>query len=341
MTKNLRELASENDRTNSGVTELLGTFSAIWMTLIAPIIVGIFISHWFSLSEGETINSVVLVFAAIFILVHFFLSYLEIKSKKRNHTHGEVTAIYDKYNEQVSTYNRLRGVFDYSTSLNISQKTATYLVSNELDKAVGDLSKHLSGSPLPLVDSEEALLEKHLNDLLWPLIVDKGSLFDYEEASLYNVALYVYNYESDKLDVKMRFHDERIMIQNRSWSPGMGHVGMAFLHKEIKCCPDIEQSTELRSKSEHDYKTYRSFISVPIIACEDNENTETRPHGVLVLTSAKENQFELQRDQMFLLTISKLLSIYLDKYEHAKKMVSLLNHNETREGENEKNDYTS
>ncbi|PSW57085.1 GAF domain-containing protein [Photobacterium leiognathi] len=341
MTENLRELASENDKANSDITEYLGTFSAIWMTLIAPIIVGIFISHWFSLPKGETIKPVVIVFAAIFTIVHLFLSYLEIKSKKRNHTHGEVTIVYDKYNEQVSTYNRLRDVYDYNCSLNISQKTATYLVSNELDKAVGELSKYLSSSPLPLVDSEEVLLEKHLNDLLWPLIVDKGSLFDYEESSLYNIALYVYNDESDKLDVKMRFHDERIRIQNRSWSPGMGHVGMAFLHKEIKCCPDIEQSTELSSKSEHDYKTYRSFISVPIIACEDNESTEARPHGVLVLTSAKENQFELQRDQMFLLTISKLFSIYLDKYEHTKKMISLLNHNEKREPENEKNDHTS
>lgn len=324
MNINLRESAAQNDKINADIIDTINTFSTIWMTLVAPILVGMFISHYFSMQDGESLSTALKIFATVFIVIHAWLSFLQIKSKKRNHTHVEVSDLYDKYNKQVAIYNKLRENYDYQTGLNISQRTVLYLISSELDKAIGELSKHISESPIPLVDGETALSEKHLNDLLWPLVVDKGNLFNYNESSLYNLALYVYDIESDKLNVKTRFHDERIAIQNRSWSPGMGHVGMAFLHKEIKCCPDIDLSTELRSKSEHDHKTYRSFISVPIIACEDNEHTETKPHGVLVLTSANVKQFELQRDQMFLLTVSKLLSIYLDKYEHTKKMASLL-----------------
>ncbi len=99
---------------------------------------------------------------------------------------------------------------------------------------------------------------------------------------------------------------------------------MTFLHKEIKCCPSIKNSTELTTKTEHDSKYYNSFFSVPILACEDNEQTENDPHGVLVLTSASENQFNPRRDQIFLQAISKMLAVYLDKQEHAQKMAKII-----------------
>jgi hypothetical protein len=327
----IKQLAAKNDNLNADIIEKVSVFSNVWMTLIAPIIVGIFISYWFSKSDGN-IALIEWVFVAVFLSIHCFLAFFQHKVDKKYHTFPQIIALYDKYNAQVETYNKLRLSHQNTTDLSIAQITTLYLISAELDKAVGDLNKELHKEiersdlkpPLPLYDSLEALMDKHLTNLLWPLVVKKGDLFSYKEQSLYNIALYAYNDSSAKLEVKKRFYDERISVKNRDWRPGIGHVGMTFLHKAIKCCPNIQNSTELTVTSERDSKYYCSFISVPILACEDDEQTDNNPHGVLVLTSAMESQFNLARDQFFLQAISKMLAVYLDKQEHARKMVSII-----------------
>ncbi|RPF11465.1 GAF domain-containing protein [Vibrio crassostreae] len=341
--KKIKELAAENDNANAELSHQVSIFSNLWMTLIAPVIVGTLISYWFSIKSSngtetdDTSNILLLlvIFAVVFLFVHCYLAWFQIKNAKKHHTHPQVVELIDTHNENVKNYNKLRESHQYVSDLSIAQVTTLYLVSAELDKAIGDLNKELrkelerdpKDPPLPLLNSISALMDKHLNDLLWPLKVKKGDLFSYKEDSLYNIALYVYNETSARLEVKKRFNDSRIETQNRDWRPGIGHVGMTFLHKEIKSCPNINHSTELTVKTEKDSKYYRAFISVPILACEDNEQTENEPHGVLVLTSATEHQFDLYRDQFFLQAISKMLSVYLDKQEHAQKMASLIDKN--------------
>ncbi|MEZ8278339.1 hypothetical protein AB4291_16465 [Vibrio cyclitrophicus] len=332
MEQKLLNSSKQNDHINANLADKIIILSNMWMTLIAPIVVGVFVSHWFALKSDETLSLLTIICIGVFILLHMALAWFQHKSNKKHLTHSEVSEHYDKYNELASQYNKLRSVHQSLTDLSISQITTLYLISAELDKAVGDLNKELgkelakdpNNPPIPLYDSIGALFDQHLNNLLWPLVVNREDLFSYKEKSLYNIALYVYSESSGKLEVKKRFHDERISTQNRDWRPGMGHVGMTFLHKEIKCCPNIRSSTELTVKTEKDSKYYCSFFSVPILACEDNEQTDVEPHGVLVLTSASEKQFNPRRDQIFLQAISKLLAVYLDKQEHALKMASLI-----------------
>lgn len=330
MDKEIKLLAEKNDKLNSTLVRKFIVFSNVWMTLVAPIGVGFFISYSFSNADWFSIPMMLLIF--IFLGIHLFLAYIQSKSTKKHHTYSQVTKLCDHLNTQIKTYNDLRLSHQYVTDLNIAQVTTLFLISAELDKAVGDLNnemyKELDSSskeePLPLHNSLDVLMDKHLTNLLWPLIVNKGDLFSYQEPSLYNIALYRYDEKSDRLKVVKRFHDERIPIQNRDWKPGIGHVGMTFLNKVIKCCPNIQDSTELTDESERDSKYYCSFISVPILACEDNERTDNNPHGVLVLTSAMENQFSLRRDQFFLQAISKMLAVYFDKQDHAHKLVSAI-----------------
>ncbi|EIF8949623.1 GAF domain-containing protein [Vibrio cholerae] len=333
MLNKLEQNAAANENLNSELNDSVAIISNIWMTLIAPVLVGVFISYWFSLKPPEDkIPLFSYVCIIVFLLIHLALAWFQHKNSKKHITHSEVTNHRDQYNDLVGKFNQLRVSHQKLSELSISQITTLYLLSAELDKAVGELNKELgrelendpNAPPIPLVNSIETLMDEHLHNLLWPLVVNREDLFSYEEKSLYNIALYVYNRSSSKLEVKKRFHDERITTQNRDWRPGIGHVGMTFLHKEIKCCPNIKVSTELTVKSEQDSKYYCSFFSVPILACEDNEQTENEPHGVLVLTSASENQFNPHRDQIFLQAISKMLAVYLDKQEHALKMASLI-----------------
>ncbi|UTV27514.1 GAF domain-containing protein [Photobacterium atrarenae] len=332
MEKKLIPYSAKNDLINASLVDRVVILSNVWMTLVAPIIVGVFVSFWFSLKDKEEVGLIVWCFLGAFLITHFCLALIQHQHSKKHLTHAEATELQDKYNELALKFNKLRMSHQDLTDLSISQITTLYLISAELDKAVGELNNELDkelendpdNPPIPLQNSIEALLNSHLTNLLWPLVVNREDLFNYQEKSLYNIALYVYNDSSGKLEVKKRFNDERIATQNREWRPGIGHVGMTFLHKEIKCCPNIQSSTELTVKTEQDSKYYCSFISVPILACEDNEHTENEPHGVLVLTSASENQFHPRRDQIFLQAISKMLAVYLDKQEHALKMATLI-----------------
>lgn len=333
MISDVSEKAAENDLHNFRLTERMEVFSSVWMTLIAPLVVGAFVSEWFS-AAGGSLSLTTCLFAIAFVGIHGFLAYCQFSSRKKEITHYEVDEIKKSHNSQVEQYNSLRSRYKELNWLHIVQSNVIYLISMELDKAVGELSELMRKEQVPLESGLLPLTERHLEAIVWPLIVNRESLFGYAEQSLYNLALYVYDKNSDSLIVKKRFCDSRIVQQNRCWRPGMGHVGMAFLHKELKICPDISESTELRTKSDSDRKTYRSFISVPIIACEDDENTENKPHGVLVLTSAHKEQFDVQRDQIFLLTVSKLLAIYLDKVAHTEQVLehSACSHGEAKAG---------
>lgn len=330
MKLSLKEKAKLNEETNAGLINSFTVFSNVWMTLIAPILVAVFITYWFSNDNRSDGQYIVIIFAAVTLLMHVFLSAFQHSNQKKQHTSTEIEAVETKYKELAIQHNRLRDAYMDLEDLSITQITTLSIIAAELDKSVGELNDAFAvkledgriPNP-PLKDNITGLMDKHLHNILWPLVVKKGELFSYEESSLYNIALYVYNQTSGKLEVKQRFNDERIDTQNRPWTPGIGHVGMTFLHKEIKCCPNILKSSELPVKTENDGKYYCSFISVPILACEDNEETSAHPHGVLVLTSASESQFNLLRDQFFLSTVSKLLAVYLDKQEHIQKIASI------------------
>ena len=154
---------------------------------------------------------------------------------------------------------------------------------------------------------------------MYALISERESLFKYVSESKYNIALYFYSEEEDCLGIAYRDCDSRLPQRNRSWKPGLGHVGLAFLHKTVKLCPDITKSNELlANQSSGDAENYRSFLSMPIMKCDDDGevNNGIKPLGVLVLTSALPEQFDENRDVPFMSMIVKLLAIYLSSADN-------------------------
>lgn len=160
--------------------------------------------------------------------------------------------------------------------------------------------------------------EAGLNRILWHLVEHRTQLFDYKADAFYNFAFYMYNKQSDELSIKWRSYDNRLEVSNRSWKPGFGHVGLAFVQGEAKICQDITTSSELSNSSADaaDKKKYRSFISIPI---KDSytvmePKAGTKPLGVLVFTSSHVSQFSWQRDKIFTLTVAKILSMYIEQH---------------------------
>lgn len=161
-------------------------------------------------------------------------------------------------------------------------------------------------------------LKKCFDKLFTPLVRHRNELFGYGSDAFYNFALYLINENEQELFIAWRSHDNRLQVSNRKWRPGFGHVGLTYIHDEIKICHDISKSTELSSNTQvgSDQNKYKSFLSVPI---RDNSFDEGktkgthRPIGVLVLTSNKESQFDFERDKIFILTVAKLVAMFFGK----------------------------
>ena len=204
------------------------------------------------------------------------------------------------------------------------------------DMAIGYLKRMEEKNKKVKEDEFWDVFAGYLHPMLSPLVIEREVLFGFKSESKYNIALYFYDNEENCLGIVWRDCDSRLPQRNRKWKPGHGHVGLAFLHKEIKFCPDIRQSTELTpSYTQGDNENYRSFISIPILRCEDNGNVhnQLKPLGVLVLTSAQAHQFSKERDLQFLTIISKYLAIYLAAIDTFITHTELIDSTEQSRGE--------
>ncbi|MNN31355.1 hypothetical protein D3C81_1450420 [compost metagenome] len=223
--------------------------------------------------------------------------------------------------EVIDSHTKLKDE-DLPEAINIAflrklQLMTAYLATLELEQCIDEMNQQ---SPLHS-RNVATLMHKHFDRILKPLVDNRESLFGYQNGSLYNMAIYLHIQKDNLLKIAWRNCDSRIQRSERTWEPGFGHVGLTYIHNEMKICPDIQASSELgNSSTPSDSKQYRSFLSVPINDCssqiEEDSAPRKKPHGVLVLTSAHSGQFSLERDQVLLLTIAKLLSIYIDKYSN-------------------------
>lgn len=192
----------------------------------------------------------------------------------------------------------------------MTQKLVIYLTTLKLNSHIGELIKKKKEKVFT-DDELNQYCNEFIETVLKNLLKDREALFGYESKSRYNIAFYLYDPKDEQLEVCARYCDDRIDRKDRPWKSGFGHVGLTYLHKELKICPNINNSSELKITNASDKVNYCSFISVPVLTYDEN-NTDNDCLGVLVLTSALPNQFSLQRDKDFLQNISSLIAIYID-----------------------------
>lgn len=307
----IESVLKKNKYINSKFTGyFISTFS-IWNTCFAPIIIGLGVSYVFLFKDDlSKLHSSFFIFCFIFLVIHVFLSigfhYLD----KRSDTTIELSELVKKYNNISDDIEKIHKRMHLSTSLTATQKLVIYLTTLKVNSHIREMIHGKRDGSL----SEETMdnkLQEFFDTILSYLSIHREVLFSFVSESRYNIALYIYDNHSQDLQVVSRRCDDRIVRQDRSWKPGFGHVGLTHLQKELKICPDITKSSELKVNNQSDKKNYCSFISVPILTYnEGDSNNECL--GVLVLTSALPEQFSLERDRDFLKNIVSLIAIYID-----------------------------
>ncbi|WP_429147397.1 GAF domain-containing protein [Aeromonas veronii] len=307
----IESVLKKNKYINSKFTGyFISTFS-IWNTCFAPIIIGLGVSYVFLFKDDlSKLHSSFFIFCFIFLVIHVFLSigfhYLD----KRSDTTIELSELVKKYNNISDDIEKIHKRMHLSTSLTATQKLVIYLTTLKVNSHIREMIHGKRDGSL----SEETMdnkLQEFFDTILSYLSIHREVLFSFVSESRYNIALYIYDNHSQDLQVVSRRCDDRIVRQDRSWKPGFGHVGLTHLHKELKICPDITKSSELKVNNQSDKKNYCSFISVPILTYKEGDsNNECL--GVLVLTSALPEQFSLERDRDFLKNIVSLIAIYID-----------------------------
>ena len=309
-----------NDITEKIAERIIGS-AQIWFTLIAPIIIGCFTAFFTADRDTElshTLTITLWVMGLCLLLVHIVLSGINHSYNTKHSLYAEILEMRENNENEVA---ELRGQLAQSIAtqkqkedINSNQIATLSFSAHATDMAIGNLKKIEEQNKKVHEEEFWEVFAGYLNPILYPLVIEREALFGFKSESKYNIALYFYDNDESCLDIVWRDCDSRLPQRNRKWEPGHGHVGLAFLHKEVKFCPDIRKSTELTpSYTQGDNENYRSFISIPILRCEDNGSVENklRPLGVLVLTSAQAEQFSKERDLQFLTIISKHLAIYL------------------------------
>ncbi|MBS4047162.1 MAG: GAF domain-containing protein [Alphaproteobacteria bacterium] len=134
--------------------------------------------------------------------------------------------------------------------------------------------------------------------MLDQLLAEKETLLGVRDER-WNFAIYLYNSENGLLECDTCRRPTRAEEEapHRSWSPGEGHIGLAFQSKrriiaantsepEASALFDAPESKRLES----DRALYKSIASIPILL--NNE----QPVGVLVATTDVERRFSASRD---------------------------------------------
>ncbi|MBB1391761.1 GAF domain-containing protein [Shewanella sp. SG44-6] len=320
--KHFLSVAKNNNHLSDHVISKSTFFSNTWVTLVAPVLIGFGVNYYFSIKEENVVPFFIWLMSFVFLFVHIFASYVLHKNSSKYSLYSHAIELNDDFHALRDELAKYKWGYRELSNLHSTQISVLRMVTHATDAAVGqfDLAtqKALDKELLQENDFWE-MFGQHLSAIMYPLILEREELFKYISESKYNIALYFYNDDEDFLGIVHRDCDSRLPQRNRRWKPGIGHVGLAFLHKAVKLCPDITKSSELITNQHNgDSDNYKSFLSMPIMKCDDDGNVDNgiKPLGVLVLTSALPEQFDEQRDLPFMTMIVKLLAIYLSSADN-------------------------
>lgn len=302
----LKKTNHDNRNIENNIVSASIFFANTWMTLVAPLVIGLFASKLFANQDftptETTLYSIAILIHIIFAIIIFYAG------NRRSTTLAVEEAMEESRQYRIEIIPKAKAAYEVSKT----QQSVTYLMTLELESLIDELRSRPSDYPFAqgLRDWELGL-----NRILWHLVDHRTQLFGYKSDAFYNFALYMYDEDSEDLFIKWRSHDNRLSTSNRRWKPGFGHVGLAYIQGEAKICQDIMTSSELSDSAavESDKKNYRSFISVPV---KDSYNVlgGNKALGVLVFTSNHVNQFSWDRDKVFTLTVAKILSMYIERH---------------------------
>jgi hypothetical protein len=310
-TQKIEKILKKNRYINAKFASHFISAFNIWNTLLAPVLIGLGVSYLFQFKDDVTkIDNLFFIVSILLIAMHLFFALAFNYLDKRNDTSTELAEVSNIHNELVTDIEKIKKRMHVANELNATQKLVIYLATLKVNSHIKDaLNKKTENSFTE--EDLNAHVEEFIETIIKYISKNRETLFGYESRSRYNIALYVYDPDTEKLEVVTRHCDDRIDRKDRSWKPGFGHVGLTYLHKELKICPDISKSSELKITSHADKLNYCSFISVPILTYREGE-TDNDCLGVLVLTSALPEQFSVSRDKDFLQNISAIIAIYID-----------------------------
>jgi GAF domain-containing protein len=216
-----------------------------------------------------------------------------------------------KITEVAKEFGELKSHYSIDTQYFSSQRAATLCAVDSLSFAIGKI-RNAEAQQTSLSNDD---IKEMVHSLIWPLVVYREALFSFAAGTWWNIALYQPN-KKGELVPEWRKCDARITVKNRSWKPGFGLVGISYLHKTIKYYADIKKNIDNDHNTVSDMETYRSIIAVPVIACEDSSNLlDHNPLGVFIITSSEPEQFNLDRDAVFLKIYANLMAILLEKVQ--------------------------
>ena len=314
----VKEQNRKNKTIELGALQFILFLSNTWMTFFAPLAISLFVARLYT---GVTLSTPEIWIFTICVILHVSFAFIAFRASSKRSLSIEIDKIIaenEDYKNEITPM--LYNLYDTSQ---LQQQVLLYMtleLENLIDE-FNDLYRERESNSSEKNEKEcdvkiGDLVDKGLDRILRILAKFRAELFDYSGTSFYNICLYIYDEKANLLKVEWRKHDDRLETSDRDWKPGKGHVGLTFIQNELKICHDIFASTELSASASTsgDKEKYRSFLSVPIrdaskLSGDNGEN----PLGVLVLTSNAEAQFSFERDQMFVLTIAKILAIYIDK----------------------------
>ena len=134
---------------------------------------------------------------------------------------------------------------------------------------------------------------------------DRQEIFFFD-GGIYNFAVYWYFEEEKVLKSIYRQNDDRMVVHNRNWHPGLGHVGKCYVEDKAIFLSDTEEAnvnaaiktTQVRPT---DYSYYRSMGATQI-------KIDGQTKGVLIITSSESAQLDEDVHTPILELMAKLLS---------------------------------
>jgi hypothetical protein len=132
-------------------------------------------------------------------------------------------------------------------------------------------------------------------------VQNREVLFDFTRER-YNFV--IHKRDGGELRVFARRHHPEIIVHNRSWPLGVGHVGRAGEKVTAALVsPNLEHQPDWHSEYPTDLENYRSAVCVPIVGAHPGQ-----PSGVLTVTSSRPEHFRTLQ-QLEVLTARSLACI--------------------------------